>query len=136
MRPVALTPRAAHEAWQRCHWPHYRAGCERREGVEQLLVEKIHEVDHRLGSRFVASANLRADRQGTTSGDGGSRVAMSEETRGSDAAALSGGDTRDDYTSAMDSSDGAARARKRRREAVDASGARDETMGGDDDDDD
>ena len=45
-----------------------------------------------------------------------------------------GGDTGDDYTSAMDSSDGAARARKRRREAVDASGAMDETMGGDDED--
>ena len=70
----------------------------------------------------------------TTSGDGGSRVAMSDEMRGSDAEALGGGDTRDDYTSAMDSSDGAARARKRRREAVDASGAMDETMGGDDED--
>ena len=45
-----------------------------------------------------------------------------------------GGDTGDDYTSAMDSSDGAARARKRRHEAVDASGAMDETMGGDDED--
>ena len=63
--------------------------------------------------------------------DGDSRVAMSKETRGSDEAALGGGDTRDDYTSAMDSSDGAARARKRRREAVDTSGAMDETMGGD-----
>ena len=71
---------------------------------------------------------------GTTSGDGGSRVAMSDEMRGSDAAAPGGGGTGDDYTSAMDSSDGAARARKRRREAVDASGAMDETMGGDDED--
>eukprot|EP00964_Phaeocystis_antarctica_P000720 scaffold395_cov41-Phaeocystis_antarctica.AAC.1 len=74
---------------------------------------------------------------------------MSDEMRGSDAAALGGGDTGDDYTSAMDSSDGAARARKRRHEAVDASGAMDdypttastslfnaldETMGGDDED--
>ena len=59
---------------------------------------------------------------------------MSDEMRGSDAAALGGGDTRDDYTSTMDSSDGAARAWKRRREAVDASGAMDETMGGDDED--
>jgi len=33
---------------------------------------------------------------GTTSGDGGSRGAMSDETRGSDAAALGGGDARDD----------------------------------------
>ena len=59
---------------------------------------------------------------------------MSDEMRGSDAEALGGGDTRDDYTSAMDSSDGAARAQKRRHEAVDASGAMDETMGGDDED--
>ena len=59
---------------------------------------------------------------------------MSDETRGSDAAAPGGGDARDDYKSAMDSGDGAARARKRRREAVDASGAMDETMGGDDED--
>ena len=66
------------------------------------------------------------------SGEGGSRVAMSDETRGSDAAAPSGGDARDDYMSAMDSFDGAARARKRRREAEDASGVMDETMGGDD----
>ena len=59
---------------------------------------------------------------------------MSDETRGSVAAAPGGGDARDDYKSAMDSGDGAARAWKRRHEAEDASGARDETMGGDDED--
>ena len=50
---------------------------------------------------------------GTTSGDGGSRVAMSDETRGSDAAAPGGGDARDDYTSERDSA--VRTARKRRR---------------------
>jgi len=30
--------------WRR-HWPHYRVGCKRREGVEQLLVEKIHDLE-------------------------------------------------------------------------------------------
>ena len=48
-----------------------------------------------------------------TSGDGGSRVAMSDETRGSDAAAPNGGDARDDYTSERDSA--VSTARKRRR---------------------
>eukprot|EP00964_Phaeocystis_antarctica_P086552 scaffold54832_cov27-Phaeocystis_antarctica.AAC.1 len=57
-----------------------------------------------------------------TSGDGGSRVAMSDETTGSDAAAPGGGDARDDYKSAMESGNGAARAWKRRHEAEDASG--------------
>ena len=49
----------------------------------------------------------------TTSGDGGSRVAMSDETIGSDAAAPGGGDARDDYTSERDSA--VRTARKRRR---------------------
>ena len=48
-----------------------------------------------------------------TSGDGGSRVAMSDETRGSGAAAPSDGDARDGYTSERDSA--VSTARKRRR---------------------
>ena len=61
-----------------------------------------------------------------TSGDGGSRVAMSDETRGSDAAAPSGGDARDDYTSERDSA--VSTARKRRR----AEGESEEDDGGGD----
>ena len=54
----------------------------------------------------------------TESGDGGSKVAMSDEMRGSDAAAAGGGDTGDDYLHARARGAAASHARPR-NEVVD-----------------
>ena len=67
-----------------------------------------------------------------TSGHGGSRVSTSDEMRGNDAAAPGAGDAGNDYMSAMDGDDDAARGRRKRHGEAEggASGATDETIGG------